>query len=43
MGKDNNKPQNVKPGTDKPKPDPALISYIEKGYTPENKEKRVKK
>lgn len=43
MGKDDNKPQNVKPETDKPKPDPALISHIEKGYTPENIEKREKK
>ena len=46
MGKDNNKPQDIKPQTDKqtdkPKPDPALISHIEKGYTPEKLEKREK-
>lgn len=44
MGKDNDKPQDVKPPTtDKPIPDPKLISYIEKGYTPEGLEKREKK
>jgi len=43
MGKDNNKPQDIKPGVNEPKPDPALISHIEKGYTPEDLEKREKK
>jgi len=40
MGKDDNKPQDIKPEVNQPKPDPALISRIEKGYTPEGLEKR---
>jgi hypothetical protein len=43
MGNNENKPQDVKPETDKPRPDPTLISHIEKGYTPEGLEKREKK
>lgn len=39
MAKDNNK---VKPTQDKPKPDPKLFSYVEKGYKPAGKEKRGK-
>ena len=42
MGKDNNKPSGIKPPEgNKPKPNPALISYVGKG-APNNNEKRNK-
>ena len=44
MGKENNKLTEIKPeNTERPKPDPKLVSYTEKKLTPENIEERLNK
>ena len=43
MGKENNKLTEIKPeNTERPKPDPKLVSYTERKLTPENIEERNK-
>lgn len=43
MDNENDRLNEAKPESNKPEPDPILISHVEKGYTPEDLEKGNKK